>query len=139
MCSSDLLVLAGKNFPSEFIGFCIPSSRIQLLGDVENLEDFYKSIDIFVNPLREGRGLRTKVVEAAAFGCPILSTELGAEGLHMLCLSLFANKEQFSREFQLLTKNPDYSKIRRHNRNKIEVEFSLKRLGYELKALLAPS
>lgn len=133
------LMLAGKNFPADLKKFCGPSFRIQVLDTVDNVEDFYRDIGIFVNPLREGRGLRTKLVEAAAFGRPILSTELGAEGLNEFQMGLFASKEQFLSAFRTLVKNPEYSDVSRHNRNEVEAGFSLSKLGGDLTRLLAGS
>lgn len=55
--------------------------NLELLGRVECLEDFYARVDLVINPLTFGTGLKIKSVEALAYGVPILSTAIGFEGI----------------------------------------------------------
>jgi glycosyltransferase involved in cell wall biosynthesis len=50
-------------------------------GPVASAERFWSQIDIAVNPVQFGSGLKIKNVEALAFGCALLTTPIGAEGL----------------------------------------------------------
>lgn len=62
----------------------VPNSirkAIRFWGFVESLEDIYKSIDILVAPLFAGSGTRLKIIESLAFGTPVITTNVGAEGL----------------------------------------------------------
>lgn len=59
----------------------ITDENIHKLGFVENLKDFYSEMDLIVNPLTFGTGLKIKSVEALSFGVPIISTKIGFEGL----------------------------------------------------------
>lgn len=52
-----------------------------LIGQVEYVERFYEQIDVLVNPVHFGGGLKIKNVESLGFGCPVLTTSLGAEGI----------------------------------------------------------
>ncbi len=45
------------------------------------LGDYYKGIDIAINPVLYGSGLKIKSVEAIAYGIPLVSTSAGAQGL----------------------------------------------------------
>jgi glycosyltransferase involved in cell wall biosynthesis len=65
----DMLELAGKD----------PS--IVVTGEVDDVKPYFLSSDVFVCPVRMGGGFRGKVLEAMACGVPVVSTELGAEGL----------------------------------------------------------
>ncbi|MDH5536514.1 MAG: glycosyltransferase [Betaproteobacteria bacterium] len=51
------------------------------LGHVEDLVAEYRRATVFVNPLHVGGGMRGKVLEALACGCPLVSTALGMEGV----------------------------------------------------------
>lgn len=51
------------------------------LGRVESLPSLYATIDIVVNPVRAGTGLKIKNIEALAYGKPVVTTTLGAAGL----------------------------------------------------------
>lgn len=55
--------------------------NIKLLGFVESEKDFYSSVDLIINPLITGTGLKIKSVEALSFGVPIISTKIGFDGL----------------------------------------------------------
>ncbi len=66
-----------ENIPS--FGSNIQS--VKYLGFVESLESIYDEASIVCCPIRSGGGTRIKIIEAAAFGLPIVSTRVGAEGL----------------------------------------------------------
>jgi len=83
------LLLCGVGMTPEIRGAAHGNPAVTLLENIPRLRDFYEGISVFVNPIREGRGLRTKVLEAAAFGRPIVSTALGAEGLEDLDIPRF--------------------------------------------------
>jgi len=54
---------------------------VRLVGFVDNLEDIYKEIDIMVNPVRFGAGVKIKNIETLANGIPLVTTTHGATGL----------------------------------------------------------
>jgi glycosyltransferase involved in cell wall biosynthesis len=114
-------------------------NRIRLLGEVDSLGDFYRQIDIAMNPVQFGTGLKIKNVEALAYGKPLVTTESGASGmsdsardaccvvngfpqmvreLEELCLNS-ARRDQMSKDALLLAKNElsdeaTYSELARH-------------------------
>lgn len=53
---------------------------IKFLGFVENLQEAMQNAAMIV-PLRIGSGIRTKIIEAFASGIPVISTQIGCEGL----------------------------------------------------------
>jgi glycosyltransferase involved in cell wall biosynthesis len=50
-------------------------------GAVRDVRPWLAGADVFVIPLRIGGGIRLKLLEALAAGCPVVSTAVGAEGL----------------------------------------------------------
>jgi glycosyltransferase involved in cell wall biosynthesis len=56
--------------------------RIAIPGEVESVSPWYAQADVAVVPLRAGGGTRIKILEAFAYGVPVVSTQLGAEGLN---------------------------------------------------------
>lgn len=57
------------------------SSRVEFLGFVEDLGGVYARSRVFVCPMLNGGGTRIKIIDAAAYGIPVVSTTMGAEGL----------------------------------------------------------
>ena len=58
--------------------------NIRLLGHVESLAGFYNSVDVVINPVEFGTGLKIKSVEGLAFGKPLISTAEGVVGLEQI-------------------------------------------------------
>ena len=50
----------------------------------QNLSKFYARASIVIVPVHAGGGSRIKMLEAAAFGCPIVATSAGAAGTDLL-------------------------------------------------------
>jgi GT2 family glycosyltransferase len=69
----------------------LAAADVEVLGFVsdQNLFELYSETDVVVAPLRYGAGVKGKVVEAAARGLPIVTTDIGAQGLNSIQPHLF--------------------------------------------------
>jgi glycosyltransferase involved in cell wall biosynthesis len=56
---------------------------VEFTGFVEGLDDLYRQSRVICAPILSGGGTRVKIIEAAAYGKPIVSTRIGAEGIEM--------------------------------------------------------
>jgi hypothetical protein len=66
------------------------SQGVVKIGFVQELHTFYDAIDIALNPMVGGTGLKIKTVEPLCFGKPVLSTIAGVEGVgHLWQLPIF--------------------------------------------------
>ena len=72
--------LAGRDMPERF--FETTSPNIIVVGEVEDAMKFIKSKSLMVVPLLSGGGIRVKIIEGMALGKAIISTSVGAEGIH---------------------------------------------------------
>jgi glycosyltransferase involved in cell wall biosynthesis len=61
----------------------IRTRSVNYRGYVPSLAEFYRDAHVAVIPIFFGSGTRGKVVEAMAYDTPVISTTLGAEGLHV--------------------------------------------------------
>jgi glycosyltransferase involved in cell wall biosynthesis len=61
----------------------IQTRGVTYRGYVPSLDDFYRDADVAIVPIFFGSGTRGKVIEAMAYGSPVISTTLGAEGLQV--------------------------------------------------------
>ena len=48
---------------------------------MDDITLFFKGADIFINPVTDGGGIKTKVVEALGYNCSVISTQRGAIGI----------------------------------------------------------
>jgi glycosyltransferase involved in cell wall biosynthesis len=55
--------------------------NIRYLGFVDDVEMLYQASDLFLNPVINDSGVKTKVIEALANHCTVVSTESGATGI----------------------------------------------------------
>jgi polysaccharide biosynthesis protein PslH len=79
--SPDLkFYIAGRHMPEWLMQSAIPG--VVVVGEVENAVHFMHSKAIMVVPLLSGGGIRIKIIEGMAAGKAIISTPLGAEGIH---------------------------------------------------------
>jgi hypothetical protein len=74
------LVIAGGS-PERIACYGQPQTGVEYSGFVEDLDALYRRARVVCCPIRTGGGTRIKVIEAAAYGKPIVSTHVGAEGL----------------------------------------------------------
>jgi glycosyltransferase involved in cell wall biosynthesis len=59
----------------------LADDRVEVIGPVASVEEFYRQVDVIVNPMKVGTGLKIKTVEALSFGLPVLSTTEGVSGI----------------------------------------------------------
>jgi len=103
-----VLKVVGSN-PNETV-MALAEPDIDIVGFVsdETLDALYRESDIVVAPLRYGAGVKGKVVEAMARGAPVVTTEVGAQGIDPGGRFLFIGNEpqDFVRNITLAT-DPD--------------------------------
>ncbi len=56
---------------------------VTVTGGVPDVRPYYRQAWLQVVPLRIGGGTRLKIVESLAIGTPVVSTTIGAQGLHL--------------------------------------------------------
>lgn len=75
------LHVAGKN-PSASV-LSIQQKGVTIHGEVENAQHFLEKSPILVVPLHSGGGMRIKILEGMALGKCVVTTSIGAEGIHV--------------------------------------------------------
>jgi glycosyltransferase involved in cell wall biosynthesis len=72
--------LAGRNAPDWFVRH-LKKEGIVYLGEINDAYDFINSKAIMVVPLFSGSGMRIKIIEGMSLGKPIVTTDIGTEGI----------------------------------------------------------
>ena len=80
---------------------------IEIMGRVERVDEFYRAVDLVINPMMIGTGLKIKTVEALSFGCGIVSTRAGMSGIgsthpYHMCESA----DEVAQAIELITRQP---------------------------------
>ncbi|HBM8695916.1 TPA: glycosyltransferase, partial [Escherichia coli] len=69
--------IVGKNPPNDLLD----SKNIIRTGFVSDVSVYYRMATVFICPLKLGAGMKNKILEAMATGLPIISSDVGVEGI----------------------------------------------------------
>ncbi|MBA3869344.1 MAG: glycosyltransferase [Anaerolineae bacterium] len=73
------LWLVGNAPPSELTA--LANDSIRVTGRVPDVRPYLARASAFVSPLRLGAGIKNKVLEALAMGCPVVATSVSLDGI----------------------------------------------------------
>ena len=57
---------------------------VLVTGFVDSIEPYFQNTAIVVAPMLTGAGIQNKIIQAMAYGCCVVTTSIGAEGLNIL-------------------------------------------------------
>lgn len=78
------ILVCGKDLPAEFLqqaGSGELAERVTYAGFVDDINTYFMGSDIFLNPVNDGGGIKTKLVEALGLNLSVVSTRNGAIGV----------------------------------------------------------
>jgi glycosyltransferase involved in cell wall biosynthesis len=75
------IVITGNRARRKLVEKMLAGTNINFLGYVEQIDPYYQAADLFINPVRNDTGVKTKLIEAIANSCSAVSTESGASGM----------------------------------------------------------
>lgn len=120
------LYLAGRHMPDELLQSQIEG--VTVVGEVDDAMQFIGSKQINIVPLLSGSGIRVKIIEAMSVGKTVITTTIGAEGIH--CedgkhLLIADTPAQFAEQIQRCIDHPDYcAEVGRNAYNLIAEEYT---------------
>ncbi|WP_164779602.1 glycosyltransferase family 4 protein [Paenibacillus kobensis] len=108
--------------------------RVEVFDTPESLESIYEMGCLFVNPMRNGAGVKLKTIEAIQHGLPVVSTTIGCEGTGLVDgehIAVADDPEQFvekldelhareDRRAELLAASQQYIKSQYNQRQRID-------------------
>ena len=103
------LIIIGRN-PVESIKNLGDQPGVKITGTVDDIWPFVNSIDLFVFPLLIGAGMKNKILEVMYAGKPVLTTQIGNEGINAVPgrdLVVCSSKEEFRKEAHRLLNHAD--------------------------------
>jgi glycosyltransferase involved in cell wall biosynthesis len=75
------LFLLGSNPNPDVLS--LASEKVIVPGYLEEVADYFLASRVFVAPLRFGAGMKGKIGQSLEFGLPIVSTDIGVEGMQL--------------------------------------------------------
>ena len=75
------ILITGNRAPKELAQKMIAADHLDYLGYVDDVNAYYQCADIFINPVANDSGVKTKLIEAMANHCTTVSTVSGASGI----------------------------------------------------------
>ena len=103
------LCLVGRRPPQWMTQRAADTPQVSLHADVPDVRPYMAEAGVMAVPLRIGGGSRLKILEAAAFQLPVVSTKIGAEGLSLMAGSEYHEVdgvEQMADSIVTCIKNP---------------------------------
>ena len=77
-----VLTVIGKQPPTKLHELGIPPANLDVVGFADKIEPYLAETAVFLVPLLAGGGMRVKIIDGWKWGMPIVSTTIGAEGIH---------------------------------------------------------
>ncbi len=115
--------------------------QIEFTGFVDDIRPYFAESGACIVPILSGGSTRLKIVEAMAFGTPVVSTSIGAEGLrvrHEENILLADTPADFARQIERLTGDRDlWTRLSLAGRRLVEEHYSVERMYDQLARLLA--
>ena len=59
----------------------LANKNIEITGFVDSLEPYFHNATIVIAPMQTGAGIQNKIIQAMSYGCCVVTTNIGAEGL----------------------------------------------------------
>lgn len=114
--------------------------NVDFIGYVRDVVPYYLNNSVSIVPLLGGSGTRLKILEAMSMGNPVVSTQIGAEGLevvHKRDLWIADTEVEFAGAIIELLQNPEsFNEIRINARKIIEQQYDWEIIGKKVNKAL---
>jgi glycosyltransferase involved in cell wall biosynthesis len=121
------LIVAGWN-SERYLGHLFPAPGATLIGSVSHPAEFFGQVAVLLYPPPKGTGMKIKVLEALAYGVPVVSNTEGLEGMDLQNEppGLWADDDDqlVAHTVRLLEDRQLWTQIRAAGRSLIEQEYS---------------
>ena len=76
------VTLLGNNPPPEV--YALESDRVTVTGYIDDVSPYFLSHKLSVSPLRYGAGMKGKIGHSLEYALPVVSTQVGTEGMNLV-------------------------------------------------------
>lgn len=129
------LYIVGKDPDIDLINMCKKYDNITITGYVEDVNQYFEICDIMIVPIFIGSGLRVKILEALAKGIPVISTQIGCEGIDVIDYEniLIANTtDEFVSKLTEISNINLYKQISENGKLLYKYNYSFEAISYKI-------
>jgi glycosyltransferase involved in cell wall biosynthesis len=134
------LYLIGSNMKEKMKA--LANDNVKVIGWVDHVEPEFAKRRVFVSYLRYGAGMKGKLGQALSLGLPVVTTQIGAEGMGLEEgeTALIADEPEAFAEavYRLYTDSALWEKLSRQGRDYIEQHYGESAVRDKLRELLEP-
>lgn len=133
------LYIVGKDPSKDVLDLSNKFKNVKITGYVNDVNEYIELCDIMIVPIFIGSGLRVKILEALGKGIPVISTNIGAEGIAVNNNKeiIFANnKDEFIKGLIKLEDDNYYLSIKKNGRSLYEKEYSFDAISSKVRYIL---
>ena len=116
-------------------------AQVEFTGFVDDIRPYFAESGICIVPILSGGSTRLKIIEAMAWGTPVVSTRIGAEGLdvaHERDILLADTAQGFAWQIDRLITDPDlWHRLSVRGRELVEEHYSANHMNRQLIKVLA--
>lgn len=137
-CEFEVVIIGNCETLNDF-DYLKGDPNIKLIGRVEDVAPYYDDSLFSIVPLLSGSGIRLKITESMSFGCPVISTSLGAEGIAYdeNNIIIADTAEQFANSIILLLNDIELrEKLSKNGRQLVELKYDWKNLMKKFKEII---
>ncbi|MEH3113315.1 glycosyltransferase [Pedobacter terrae] len=120
--SQITLTLLGSNPTDEILA--LRSNKVIVPGYIHDVSAYFDNNRIFVSPLRFGAGMKGKIGQSLEYGLPIVSTDIGVEGIGLTDghdVMVANDTKEFAEKIIQLYNSPDlWNNIRNNSINALK-------------------
>ena len=130
---SARLVIIGRGALRERFETLCADPTVEFGGTVDDVVPYYRRTGVVVVPLRKGSGTRLKILEAMSMGNPVVSTQIGVQGIEAVDgehLLVADEPTQFAEAVDKLLVNAElFEKMRHAARRLVEARYDWHVIG----------
>lgn len=118
----------------------LANDAISVTGRVPDVRQYLASATAFVSPLRVGVGIKNKVLEALAMGCPLVATPLSVDGIAVtegLDAIVAADEDLADATVRVMQDEALRRRLSRNGRSLIEARYSWSHVAESYESLYA--
>ena len=98
-----LFYIVGAN-PDERVLVLNKTEGVIVTGYVDKIEKYFRESTVVIAPMLTGAGIQNKIIQAMSYGCCVVTTSIGAEGLDIKNneISIIDSKDQWIEQLSRL-------------------------------------